>query len=117
MRILLTVNGTDLPATLNDSATARDFASLLPLTLSLSDFHRNEKIADLPKRLSIKGAPSGTAANAGDLTYYSPWGNLAIFYRDFGHSQGLVSLGHIDAPLDPLISIADGTTLTVVAAQ
>jgi hypothetical protein len=31
----------------------------------------------------------------GDITYYAPWGNLAIFYRDFGYSPGLVRLGHI----------------------
>lgn len=25
------------------------------------------------------------------ITYYAPWGNLAIFYRDFGYSAGLVN--------------------------
>lgn len=34
----------------------------------------------------------------GDITYYSPWGNLALFYRDFGHASGLVRLGRLDVP-------------------
>ena len=32
----------------------------------------------------------------GDIAYYAPWGNLAIFYRDFPYSPGLIKLGVID---------------------
>ena len=39
----------------------------------------------------------------GDITYYAPWGNLAIFYKDFGYSRGLVILGKIDSGLEALI--------------
>jgi hypothetical protein len=38
----------------------------------------------------------------GDITYYAPWGNLAIFYRDFGYSSGLVSLGRIESGIEAL---------------
>ena len=31
-----------------------------------------------------------------DLTYYSPWGNLAFFTEDFRYSNGLVPLGKIE---------------------
>jgi hypothetical protein len=37
--------------------TSRDFAALLPLTLTLKDYAATEKISDLPKRLSTDGAP------------------------------------------------------------
>lgn len=119
MRITITVDGTALPATLNDSAAARDFAAQLPLTLELRDFHHNEKIADLPQRLSTTDAPAGHEAKVGDLTYYSPWGNLAIFYQDFPYSNGLVAMGRIDAPIDPLLAAAAGNhgpTVTIAAA-
>jgi hypothetical protein len=33
----------------------------------------------------------------GDFTYYSPWGNLAIFYRDFGYADGLIIMGSIES--------------------
>ena len=55
-----------------------------------------KKISDLPKRLSTENAPSGSDPSIGDITYYAPWGNLAIFYRDFGYSSGLVIMGKID---------------------
>ena len=97
MKIRLTVGDKVLTATLIDSKTTRDFISLLPLTLTLKDYAGTEKVSDLPKRLSTEGAPSGIDPSVGDITYYAPWGNMAIFYRDFGYSSGLVILGKIDS--------------------
>jgi hypothetical protein len=96
LKIRLKVGDRVLTATLIDSKTTRDFISLLPLTLTLEDYARTEKVSDLPKRLSTEGAPSGSDPSVGNITYYAPWGNLAIFYRDFGYSRGLVILGKID---------------------
>ena len=67
------IEGTALTATLLDTATARDFASLLPLTLTLNDYAATEKISDLPRRLSTEGAPLGSDPSIGDVAYYSPW--------------------------------------------
>lgn len=116
MNIRLTVDGHPVAATLNDSATARDFAALLPLTLNLSDFHQTERIADLPRRLSISGAPEAAAGKAGDLAYYAPWGNLAVFYRDGGSdpAPGLVILGRVTA--DDIERLATAVKVTIEAA-
>ena len=40
--------------------------------------------------------------SAGDLAYYSPWGNLAIFYEDFRYSAHLVRPGRIDSGVEAL---------------
>jgi hypothetical protein len=32
--------------------------------------------------------------------HYAPWGNLAIFYRDFDYSDGLVKLGALTSGID-----------------
>ena len=96
MDITLTIEGGEsVAAVLGDTGAARDFASMLPLTLTLKDYASNEKIADLPRRLDITGEPAGFDPSPGDLTFYAPWGNVAIFYRDFGYSRGLVSLGRL----------------------
>ncbi len=102
MKIRLDIEGTALTATLADNATARDFASLLPLALTLEDYATTEKISDLPRRLSTKGAPPGSDPDVGDIAYYAPWGNLAVFYRDSGYSTGLVKLGSLDAGVEAL---------------
>ncbi|HXG68299.1 MAG TPA: cyclophilin-like fold protein [Blastocatellia bacterium] len=100
MKIRIKIGGKVVTAILNDNQTARDFVSLLPQTLTLEDYAGTEKISDLPKRLSTKGAPSGSDPAVGDIAYYAPWGNLAIFYRDFGYSSGLVILGKIDGGME-----------------
>ena len=102
MKIRLVVEATPITATLDNSAAARDFASLLPLELTLEDYASTEKITDLPRKLSTRGAPAGSDPNVGDITYYAPWGNLAVFYRDFGYSTGLVKLGAIDGGVEAL---------------
>ena len=100
IKIRIDVKGTRLTATLDDNEASKDFGSMLPLTLTLEDYNRTEKIANLPERLSTKGAPEGIDPAVGDIAYYAPWGNLAIFYKDFGYSRGLVKLGRIDAEAD-----------------
>jgi hypothetical protein len=97
MKIRIRINGTEVAATLIDNPTSRDFVSLLPLTLTLEDYGDTEKIGYLPRKLSTEGAPPGSEPSAGDVSYYAPWGNLALFRKDFRYSSQLVKLGTIDS--------------------
>ncbi|WP_111496846.1 cyclophilin-like fold protein [Marinobacter bohaiensis] len=102
MKIRIIVENQEMSALLEDTPAARQFAGMLPLDLSLEDFHAIEKVTDLPDRLSTDEAPDGYDPGIGDITYYAPWGNLAIFYRDSGYARGLVSLGRIEGSIDAL---------------
>jgi hypothetical protein len=103
MKIRFTMDGKELAiATLKDNATARDFLALLPTTLTLEDYAATEKISYLRRKLSTAGAPAGSDPSAGDIAYYAPWGNLAIFYEDFRYSTGLVLLGRVDSGIEAL---------------
>jgi hypothetical protein len=97
MKFRLVINGEPVAATLYDNSAAHDFHQLLPLQLVLQDYASAEKIAYLPRKIDIAGAPPGFQPSAGDLAYYAPWGNLALFYRDQPYATGLVSLGRIDS--------------------
>ena len=86
-------------ATLQNNSVSRDLLSRLPLTLEFSDYNRTEKIARLPPDSpdwDTSDAPDSCDPAPGDLTMYAPWGNLAVFYRDYGPSPGLVPLGKLD---------------------
>jgi hypothetical protein len=102
LKIKIITGNAVLTATMYVSPTTIDFLSMLPLTLNLEDYAKTEKISYLPRKLSIKDAPSGSDPSPGDIAYYSPWGNLAIFYRDFGYSSGLIILGKLDSGVDLL---------------
>lgn len=101
---LTTAAGESFTVSLADTRAAREFTALLPLTLTLTDYNATEKIADLPKRLSTDGAPEGHSPAPGDFAYYAPWGNLAVFYKSFRHSPGLVNLGRLGRIPDALRS-------------
>ncbi|CAN7649736.1 cyclophilin-like fold protein [Phenylobacterium sp. LjRoot225] len=101
-KIRISLDGTVLTATLNESMAAQEFAAMLPLTLTLEDYNRTEKISDLPRMLSREGAPAGFDPSAGVIAYYAPWGNLAVFYRDFRYSDDLIPLGRIDSGVEAL---------------
>lgn len=106
VRINIVINDEKIiKATLIDSETAREFIALLPLVLTLTDYNKTEKISDLPKKLTKKGAPPSVTPIAGDIAYYAPWGNLAVFYKGFENSPGLIKLGKIDSGLELLAGI------------
>ena len=102
MKIRLTFDGKAVDATLLDNGTARDLLSLLPMTLTLKDYASAEKIGYPPRKLSTAGAPAGVDPSAGDIAYYAPWGNLAIFYKDQADANGLIKLGRIDSDTEAL---------------
>ncbi|RXK68334.1 cyclophilin [Stenotrophomonas sp. MA5] len=102
MKIRLIINDQRLSATLEDSLPAREFIAQLPLTLQLEDYAETEKIAQLPRRLNVTGEPEGITPLAGDIAFYAPWGNLAIFHRPFAYSKGLVRLGRVEGGLQHL---------------
>ncbi|HXK47738.1 MAG TPA: cyclophilin-like fold protein [Deltaproteobacteria bacterium] len=105
MTLRIKVGKEVLTATMLDSDASRDFVSMLPLTLHMKDYSGTEKISNLPRRMSTKDAPDGYDPSVGDITYYSPWGNLAIFYRDFGYAKGLIKLGSIDGGIEKLAGL------------
>jgi hypothetical protein len=102
MNIRLVIGDRSVPIALEDNHTARDFITLLPLTLILEDYAATEKIATLPRKLTTAGAPEGSTPEVGDFSYYAPWGNLAIFHKPFRYSAGLVRLGRLEDGVDLL---------------
>src|SRR5215218_3299527 len=112
MKINLKLPDKTLTATLYDTPAARDFVALLPLTLTLEDYSKTEKISDLPKTLTKEGAPAGADPSVGDIAYYAPWGNLALFYEDFGYSDGLILLGKLDGGAETL-SVPGSVKVTI----
>lgn len=102
MKIRLLIHSKVIPATLYDNPSARDFYTMLPLTLTLEDYAATEKVGHPPRKLSTTGAPEGHTPTAGDITYYAPWGNLALFHKGFRYSSGLVSLGKIESGIELL---------------
>lgn len=101
VKIKLTFGKNTMMAVLYDNPSARDFASMLPLDLKITDFSSNEKIAYLPRKLTVEGHGPFDNERPYDLCYYMPWGNLAMFYADYKH-PGLIRLGRFEQGYEAL---------------
>lgn len=102
MKINILVAGKVVRATLIDSKTTQDFISLLPLTLTMNDLFGREKFAHLPRAISQEGERTKTY-EVGDVIYWSPSSDVAIYYRHDGQEipdPGIIVLGKIDAGIE-----------------
>lgn len=77
---------------LNDSPAAQGLLKQLPLTITVKNYSSDEKVF-YPTPLSVNDTPA-SKGQAGDLAYFAPWDDVAIFYRDFSAAPGLYQLGH-----------------------
>lgn len=102
--IRVIIEDTVLPGRLWDNATARDLIAQLPLTLTFRDFNSVEKIAQLPRKLSMDGVPAGDDPFPRDIGYYNPSGNLVFYYDDVGYFTGIVRIGQFDGSMDAIVS-------------
>ncbi|TMA99762.1 MAG: hypothetical protein E6J64_21360 [Deltaproteobacteria bacterium] len=114
MKIQIKAKDAVLTATLSDSEAACDFASLLPLPLTMNDLFRREKYAHLPRAISEGGKRTHTY-EVGDIAYWPPGPDVAIFYRHDGQripQPGIVVLGRIDSGVD-VFDVPGSTSVTI----
>ena len=113
-RVKFTWSGGEAVAELNDNAAAESLWAMLPLTLDFEDFNGTERIAYTDEKISTEGAPASFTPNAGDITLYAPWGNIAVFYRPFRESRGLVPLGRFVEGADKISTLGEAVRIEAV---
>jgi hypothetical protein len=112
--IQITVDDRTFAAQLADNPTARDLVDQLPLTLRFRDFNRVEKIAELPRPLTMEGVPAGADPEINDIGYYAPSRDLVLYYGDVGYFTGIVRIGRLDAEdMSAIEPQPDGFELTI----
>lgn len=93
--------GGDAVAALYDNPLAVELVRRLPLEVEFSDFAGVEKIFYLSEKLPLAGAVNADMQK-GDFCYYAPWGNIAVFYKGYGHGTHLYVVGNIESGKEKL---------------
>lgn len=104
MKVRLRIGAETLMATLIDNDTSRDFVSLLPLTMTMKDLFGREKYGRLSRAL-IDSGDHVFSYEVGQVIYWSPGPDLAVYYRQDGEripSPGIVVIGTIDSGVEAL---------------
>lgn len=94
--IAITVNSDKVfIAKFYDNASAEAIIAQMPLTLDMSDYGAQEKIATLTFDLPSASTEVPSRINIGDIYLYS--GNsLVLFYTSFPNVYGYVPVGYVD---------------------
>jgi hypothetical protein len=111
--IAISIGDTVLEGRLWDNPTSRDLFAQLPLTLEFRDLNNVEKIARLPRELTMDGVPEGDEPEPQDIGYYAPSGDLVLYYEDVGYWDGIVRLGTVDSDMQAIRNRAGTFTATI----
>ncbi len=95
MKISVESNGNITIYELNNSQASKELLSQLPLNIKVESYSHDEKIFYPPNKLSTSNTPLAKNAVTGTLAYYAPWGDVVMFYKDFGSASGLYELGKV----------------------
>lgn len=99
MKIKMTFDNSEIVlADLNDTKTAQDLYSKLPLTIKMQKHNSQEFYADIQLD---KNGPTQSAYSIGDLAYWTPGNTFVIFY-DVGSSYSIIPMGKIMQGLESL---------------
>ena len=94
--IIISIGDARYTATLENNPTARAFAALLPMTVTMTEMNGNEKYYNLNGNLPTDTFSPSTI-HAGDLLL---WGTntVVLFYEIFSSVYSYTRLGKIDNP-------------------
>jgi hypothetical protein len=118
MKIRISIADKVVIATVADNATARDFVSVLPLSMSMKDLFGREKYGDLPKALSENG-PRKNTYEVGEIAYWSPDHQFAVYYHQDGESipsPGVIPIAKIDAGVEGF-NVPGSVKVTIAIAK
>lgn len=88
------INGEEFAVALEDNETAKTFSEMLPVTLTMSELHGNEKYYYLDTSLPNNPKNIGTI-HKGDIMLYGD-NCVVIFYKDFETSYTYTKIGQIE---------------------
>jgi hypothetical protein len=103
-------------ATLDDTPQARAFAATLPITVEMEDPFGQAKTGRLPRALALDHPERSRNYAAGDLSYWSVNGSIAVVYDALGWSvppPGLVRLGTVQTGLRAIATAGNHFTMTI----
>jgi len=116
MHVRIGANGNTTLFALNGSRAAQAFYDQLPLTVEAEPYSHNEMIFYPPNKLPTDDTPLANA-RAGTLAYYAPWGDVVMFYKDFGSAGGLYELGQAVSGAEHIPTFTGSITIEKAGPQ
>lgn len=114
--IKMTIGEVEVTAELDDSEIARQFAALLPQTISMNRGRDREYYGRIDGTLDYDEGDIQTTAEDGDLAYWFSGNSLAFFFNtenDSAVNSGIVVFGKITSDLSVFNDMGSSEIMTV----
>lgn len=95
-KMLITVNGQTLTATLEDNVTTRAIIERLPITLPMMELYGREMCYRFPDALPTDNVHT-RGYEIGEIVYYPPMHSFVIMYRQNGEHFQMQTIGRVDS--------------------
>ena len=93
MQVKITSKGNTATFRLYDTVAAKEFYDQLPLKLDLTNFRDAQWMFYPPEKLSVTAREAYHDGKKGELSYYEPWGDVFMLYKDFYAGDEMHRLG------------------------
>lgn len=93
MRVQITSQGKTATFQLYDTSAAKEFYEQLPLELDLTNFRDAQWMFYPPEKLNVTAREAYHDGKKGELSYYAPWGDVFMLYKDFYAGDEMHRLG------------------------
>jgi len=93
MKVEITSHGRTATFPLYDTNAARELYNQLPLTLDLENFRDAQWMFYPPQKLNVTASETYHDGKKGELSYYAPWGDVFMLYKDFYAGDDMHRLG------------------------
>lgn len=93
MQVKITSKGRTATFQLYDTVAAKEFYGQLPLKLELTNFRDAQWMFYPPKKLNVTAREAYHNGKKGELSYYEPWGDVFMLYKDFYAGDEMHRLG------------------------
>jgi len=83
MQVKITAMGHTAAFRLYDTVAAKELYDQLPLKLDLTNFRDAQWMFYPPEKLNVTAREAYHDGKKGELSYYEPWGDVFMLYKDF----------------------------------
>ncbi|KAB2890813.1 MAG: hypothetical protein F9K32_07160 [Desulfobulbaceae bacterium] len=111
MHIKITSQGHMATFQLYDTTAASEFYDQLPLQLELENFRDAQWMLYPPKKLNVTKGEAYHDGKKGELSYYAPWGDVFMLYKDFYAGDEMHRLGIGTSGIDDIARMSGSAVI------
>lgn len=107
MHVRISSQGHSAIFQLYDTVAAQEFYDQLPLELDLTNFRDAQWMFYPPRKLNVTAREAYHDGKKGELSYYAPWGDAFMLYKDFYAGDEMHRLGMGLSGIDNIAEMSD----------